>query len=77
MKNLHGRFERFTDIYHAKKTPPPSPVTDHCLLSVGIDIKCTFETSQRVWSRAKKKNASGPVNRRTIITEHTCAIEFW
>ena len=37
----------------------PSLTTDCCL--VGIVIKRTFETSQRVWSRVKRKNANVPV----------------
>ena len=76
MRNLHGPFEHFTDIHHATRTPHlPSLTTDCCL--VGIVIKCTFETSQRVWPRVKRKNGNEPVKRRTIITEHACVIQFW
>ena len=60
MKNLHGPFERVTDIYHSTRTLHlPSLTTDSCL--VGIVIKRTFETSQRVWSRVKRNNANVPV----------------
>ena len=59
--------------HNTPPSPPPSPIshlpspisllpsltTDCCL--VGIVIKRTFETSQRVWSRVKRKNANVPV----------------